>query len=75
MRLPYGDRVREPDGHYVGRVEAIHHGAFVKVKWEDTGWISEYRRSRRAVASAPSEEAAAVDRVRLEIEIEERRVR
>jgi hypothetical protein len=43
MRLPCGDRVREPDGHHVGRVEASHHRAFVKVKWEDTAWISEYR--------------------------------
>jgi hypothetical protein len=31
MRLPCGDRVREPDGHHVGLVEAIHRGAFVQV--------------------------------------------
>jgi len=38
--LNTGDRVRERDGRHVGRVEAIHHGAFVKVKW-DNGWFSE----------------------------------
>lgn len=48
MKLNCGDRVverdlwdeHERDGRHVGRVEAIHHGAFVVVKWEETGWVS-----------------------------------
>jgi len=40
MKLGCGDRVTEIDGRHVGRVEAIHHGAFVQVRWEDTGWVS-----------------------------------
>jgi len=40
MRLRCGDRVREIDGRHYGRVEAIHHGALVTIKWEDSGWIS-----------------------------------
>jgi ABC-type phosphonate transport system ATPase subunit len=38
--LNTGDRVREHDGRHEGRVEAILHGAYVKVKW-DNGWISD----------------------------------
>ena len=41
MKLNCGDRVRERDGRHIGRVEAIHHGAFVVVRWLDNGWISE----------------------------------
>ena len=40
-KLNTGDRVTEIDGRHVGRVEAIHHGALVRVKWEGTGWISD----------------------------------
>jgi hypothetical protein len=35
-----GDRVRERNGCHFGRVEAILHGAWVKVGWEDSGWCS-----------------------------------
>jgi hypothetical protein len=41
MELRVGDRVRERDGRHVGRVEAIHNSALVKVRWEGTGWFSE----------------------------------
>jgi len=41
MKLRCGDRVRERDGRHIGRVEAIHHGAFVVVRWLDNGWFSE----------------------------------
>jgi hypothetical protein len=27
-------------GRHHGWVEAIHHGAYVKIKWRDTSWIS-----------------------------------
>lgn len=41
MRLHCGDRVCTFDNpRHVGRVEAIHHGAVVKVRWEDSGWVS-----------------------------------
>lgn len=40
MKLNCGDRVREHEGRHIGRVEAIFHGAFVKVRWEN-GWFSE----------------------------------
>jgi hypothetical protein len=40
MRLRCGDVVREIDGRHYGRVEAIHNGSTVKIKWEDSGWIS-----------------------------------
>lgn len=48
LKLNCGDHVVERDlydehqrdGRHVGRVEAIHHGAFAVVKWLDTGWIS-----------------------------------
>ena len=47
MKLSCGDRVYDASGldpwdvpRHVGRVEAIHHGAFVKVRWEGTGWVS-----------------------------------
>lgn len=52
MKLNCGDTIREiiaPKteereeelGRHVGVVRAIHHGAFVIVKWEDSGWISQ----------------------------------
>jgi hypothetical protein len=38
MKLCVGDRVREPSGRHVGRVEAIHHArAFVKVAASGAG--------------------------------------
>lgn len=41
MRLRCGDRVHTVDDpRHVGRVEAIHHGYWIKVRWLDTGWIS-----------------------------------
>jgi hypothetical protein len=53
MRLRVGDRVRPP--RRPG--EAIHHGAFVKVKWEDTGWSQpRRRRRRRATLTRPEAE-------------------
>ena len=42
MRLRSGVRVhRRANPRHVGRVVAIHHGAFVRVKWEPTGWIED----------------------------------
>ena len=40
VKLRCGDLVTEIDGRHVGRVEAIRHGAFAKVRWQN-GWISE----------------------------------
>lgn len=40
MKLNTGDVVRERDGRHLGRIEAIFHGAFVRVRWHDTGWLS-----------------------------------
>lgn len=42
MKLRCGDLVTDRhDGRHVGRVEVIRHGAFVTVRWSDTGWTSE----------------------------------
>jgi hypothetical protein len=41
MGLNCGDCVRERDGRHEGRVEAINWGTTVKVRWNDTGWVSE----------------------------------
>lgn len=50
VRMKIGDHVTEVDGRHVGRVEAIYGGllndrwsrsAVAKVKWFDTGFISE----------------------------------
>jgi hypothetical protein len=41
MKLGLGDLVRERDGRHVGRVEAIHWSNTVKVRWLETGWVSE----------------------------------
>jgi hypothetical protein len=48
IKLNCGDRVYDASGldpwdhpRHFGRVEAILHGAFVRIKWEGTGWISE----------------------------------
>ena len=43
MKMQCGDRVTEIDGRHVGRVEAIINSSIVRVRWEDTGWISEFR--------------------------------
>lgn len=40
MKLNCGDRVRERDGAHIGRVEAIHNSSWVKVKWDDSDWLS-----------------------------------
>jgi hypothetical protein len=29
------------DARHIGRVEVIRHGAFVTVRWQDSGWTSE----------------------------------
>lgn len=42
MKLRCGDRVIERDGRHVGRVEAIMNSAIVCIRWEDTGWLSEF---------------------------------
>jgi hypothetical protein len=42
MGLRCGDKVREPEGRHTARVEAIFHGSTVKVRWDETGWISEF---------------------------------
>jgi hypothetical protein len=39
-RLRTGDAVHEVEGRHVGRVEAIENSSTVKIKWDDTGWIS-----------------------------------
>jgi hypothetical protein len=42
MKLRCGDLVdRTPDARHIGRVEVIRHGAFVTVRWQDSGWTSE----------------------------------
>jgi hypothetical protein len=42
MRLSCGDLVsHKNDPRHVGRVEAIITGYTVKVRWQDTGWISD----------------------------------
>jgi len=43
--LPFccGDLVREHEGRHIGRVEAVFHGAFVRVRWLDSGWVSDLR--------------------------------
>lgn len=43
MKLNTGDRVREHDGRHIGRVEQIEHGAFVWVRWLETGYLSRFR--------------------------------
>ena len=41
-KLHTGDTVADiDDERHVGRVEAIRSGAFVTVKWLDSGWITE----------------------------------
>ena len=42
MKLRCGDRVAEREGRHVGRVEAIVHSHIIRVRWEDSGWISEF---------------------------------
>lgn len=40
MKLNVGGSVyRHDDPRHVGRVEAIHHSAMVKVRWNDTDWV------------------------------------
>lgn len=43
MQLTSGDRVTEVDGRHEGRVQAIINSATVRVRWDDNGWISEFR--------------------------------
>ena len=43
MKLRCGDRVTERCGRHVARVEAINNSSTIRVRWEDTGWLSEYR--------------------------------
>lgn len=43
MKLHCGDVVTEIDGRHEGRVEAIIHSSTVRVRWNDNGWISEFR--------------------------------
>jgi hypothetical protein len=41
MRLRCGDLVSAiDDPRHVGRVEAIFNGSSVKLRWQETGWIS-----------------------------------
>lgn len=41
-KLHTGDTVCDVDDErHIGRVEGIRSGAFVTVKWRDTGWVSE----------------------------------
>lgn len=52
MRLRCGDRVCTLEGRHIGRVEAIFHGAYARVRWDDSRWIEqlelrELRRARR----------------------------
>lgn len=39
MGLNVGDKVREKGGRHVGRLEAIHNSATVRVRWPN-GWSS-----------------------------------
>jgi hypothetical protein len=42
MRLRCGDRVHtRDDPRHIGRVEAIHHGAYARVRWDETWRSSE----------------------------------
>ena len=43
MKLNCGDRVTERDGRHVARVERITNSDVILVRWEDTGWYSEFR--------------------------------
>lgn len=43
MKLNCGDVVTEVDGRHEGRVEAIINSSTVRVRWKDTGWISEFQ--------------------------------
>lgn len=40
-QLHCGDFVREREGRHIGRVVAILHMAFVRVRWEGSGWLSD----------------------------------
>jgi hypothetical protein len=42
MRLRCGDRVHtRDDPRHIGRVEAIHNGAYARVRWDETWRSSE----------------------------------
>lgn len=43
MKLRCGDRVTEVDGRHEGRVQAILHSSIIRVRWNDTGWISDFQ--------------------------------
>ena len=43
MKLNCGDIVTEVDGRHEGRVQAIINSATIRVRWNDTGWISDFR--------------------------------
>jgi len=40
MKLRCGDVVTEVDGRHTGRVETITNGAWVRVRWHHSGWLS-----------------------------------
>jgi hypothetical protein len=43
MKINCGDKVTEVDGCHEGRVQSIINSATVRVRWDDNGWISEFR--------------------------------
>lgn len=42
MKFGCGDTVREVGGRHEGRVMAIKWSYIVVVKWQDSGWLSEF---------------------------------
>jgi hypothetical protein len=43
MKLNTGDVVTEIDGRHEGRVQAIINSSTVRVRWNDTGWITDFQ--------------------------------
>ena len=42
IKFDCGDRVhRADDPRHVGRVQAILHGYYARVKWDDLGWLED----------------------------------
>lgn len=40
-RFRIGDKVREKDGRHEGAIIAITSTVYIRVKWDETGWLSD----------------------------------